>query len=240
MPPAVSRCGSSDGYDQSQFCDNTARTRGGDYCGKTGASGIGLPNWGYPTGYGLLQNDPPKSMHQIWSWQAAVQQWESDTATRAGSTAPYNSATYPKRPNTPAAYQFWIKQANQWWDYTQHTAFVFPAPEDLTVSGPAGAQVPVPPNSPPGCHFVAHTSLSDGYSTPINSGLISSRNPTKTYWFGDAVLMKYLAGSRRNYISWNDLGTVPFWSFHPENDGVTPNVVYQFCTCDGNTVCQTQ
>jgi hypothetical protein len=216
---------------QSQFCDNTSRTAGGDYCKFTNSYGAGMPIWGYPNGYGLLQTDPPPTMNSIWSWQAGIAAWEALTQQKAGPLV-YNPQSYDPH----LEYPFWLKQANDWAQYNlDNPGGAVAAPENVTTFGPQGT--PAPPNSLPGCHFETNLIPGTKVSSPNIPGVSPSNDPGKIYWFGDAELMKSLGGAPVNYVSWNDSTPPYYWSFQPANS-VSPNIVYSFCTCNAIAGCQ--
>src|SRR6267154_2585712 len=59
-----------------------------------------------------------------------------------------------------------------------------------------------------------------------------TRTTGKLYWYGDAILMKRIGGSPKDYISWDNQTNpvAPQWSFNKAN-GVNCDIVYEFCSC---------
>ena len=182
----------------------------------------GMPVYGEPGGYGILQLDPPVAPVDIWNWTQNILDWQSRFAALAGPEVD-TSASLPR---DPRAYPFWIRQVLQWQSYN---------------NSPVGQPVPWPgdpgPKFSPNCTFQV--------PSPTQFPPVRNTGQPSTYWYGDAILMLQIAGvapTGANYVSWNNSDpAAPYWSFNKAN-GVKCDVVYEFCTCTsvsgpGNTNC---
>jgi hypothetical protein len=233
---------------QSQFCDaDTTRTGGGIYCGSD-SSKVGMPIYGPPGGYGILQTDPAPDMNSIWSWKGNIAAWETQWAQVFDSN--YASPT----DGNQQAYAFWVRQAYQWAAYNiENGNWPTSSPAEQSDPGPGpfgsyvnGVFVPTPqqpfnptPLPPMPVSFVTNlnpnTLVSQQYDGPIMN----------EYWYGDAVLMKQLAGTASTcspngpqYVSWNNTikGVAPQWSFQKASLW-SADIVYEFSTCSTLSSC---
>ncbi len=79
----------------------------------------GNPIWGGPSGYGLLQIDPPQSTAEIFHWKNHVDTY-------------INVKLAPKK---TAAYTFWAIQVKQYKDYLDTNPAIVPYPPVIVVEG---------------------------------------------------------------------------------------------------------
>jgi len=103
MAPGVA----TDETNLANFCQPGA-TDGDAYC--QNGRNAGMPLYGRPAGYGIMQTDPPPSAASIWDWTAAVAAGAAELQSKAGP-ASYTNAT------DQSAYPFWIRQYQQWQAY---------------------------------------------------------------------------------------------------------------------------
>ena len=137
---------------------------------------MGMPIYGYPAGYGVMQLDTPKpTVGQIWNWQANVDGGKTLIGNIAGSPTSQQNG----------AYGYWNQQVVKWQAYNQKVALYIAnggganqlaavgPPENydaamsvqLNTSPPTTVQtVPVP-----NCKFIGSYNPSTGISTP-NTG----------------------------------------------------------------------
>jgi Chitobiase/beta-hexosaminidase C-terminal domain len=130
------------------------------------------------------------------------------------------------------AYQFWIRQVTQWQTWNLVTNPNQPVPWVTDSS-----------QTYQNCSFAPPT---------LNAPTV--RTTTPPYWYGDAVLMKQIAGAPQNYVVWQNLNnpppgsvcvangstpssTNPCWEFYKPNS-VSPDIVYGFCTCGSSVPAQ--
>ena len=159
-----------------QFC----QPGGVAYC--SNSANAGLPVFGPPNGYYIMQLDPPPSTDAVFNWQTNINGAQTLLQALAG---PIQYGTGGQ------AYPFWIRQVKQWQDFN-------------AIHSP---QVP-PPNDQPEssyCTFTLSPAPAPTYTTP-NTG------QGQRYWFGDAILMKQYAGATTNYISFIQGQTSGNWS----------------------------
>jgi hypothetical protein len=204
---------------ESQFCE-TGRSQAGG-CASSTLRKNRWPAFGAPAGYGINQIDPVDNSTdgsppvERWSWQANI----SGLVNRLNTDPFFTSA-----------YSFWQSQVQQWnqWNanHTPVAMAVDPPTNDLTTyrNLPSTFDKLKSPN----CTFTMSLA-NDGTTT--NTG---QPNPA---WFGDAILMKKLGGGKA-YLQWDNptLGpnlNKPRWLFTKGNS-VSPNIVYEFCTCTAN------
>ncbi len=199
----------------SQFCP--PRSGANEYCSKPATSG--MPIFGTPGGYGMMQLDPPPPQtpgqsESIWNWHTNIVEGKNRLSNFTG------------------AYPFWIRQYDQWVAYNARAKpsdRVEPAEKHDPDRAQSGSRFYTPK-----CNFVTSR-------TPIIG------QPTQ-YWYGDAVLMFQNAGTAdstgivANYVSWIEpiqgvSTTGGHWSFHKYNK-INKNIVYEFCTCDTIASCQ--
>lgn len=222
---------------QSQFCDisNPSRTNGGPYCGQNGSGSQqsgpfpGMPIWGTPFGYGVMQLDPPPSPSTLWNWYQNLQDGVAHLQNLSGGTTDVAA----QGAQNATAYAFWNGQVQQWNDEN----LVNQAQTPPLPTFPTPESVDPGPNSSDNCHFIGSLNAATGISTP-NTGV------PYTYWYGDAILMRMNAGTidacgnNANYISWTNSkpGTPGHWSFD-KTTKVNSDIVYEFCTCTSNSAC---
>jgi len=168
-------------------------------------------------------------MNSIWSWKASIAAWETQWA----QTWDPNYAS--PNDNNQGAYPFWVRQAYQWAEYNNENGN-WPAsnPAEQLDPGPGpfsstypSCQLPAMPIS-----FVTNLNLGTFISEPYDGPILSQ------YWYGDAVLMKQLAGAadscghNAQYVSWNNSNprVTPQWSFQKASL-YSADIVYEFSTC---------
>jgi hypothetical protein len=198
----------------SQFCDGAARTAAAPFC--SGGANPGLPIWGKPGGYGMMQLDPPPSIDAIWNWRTAVSagiQRLDDLAGPPRYTDESDGRAYP----------FWVRQVRQWKAFNSlHPSNQVAAPSDQQESA--------------NCRFTLSPAPDPTNPTTPNTGVLGA------YWFGDALLMYQNAGtgsSGANWLTWKKSQGTGSWNFHKDN-GVNHDIVYEFCTCTapGSSACE--
>jgi hypothetical protein len=190
-----------------QYCE-PGKTEGEPYC--RGGANSGLPIWGTPAGYGIMQRDPPTSTDMIWNWRSAITESLKEIAEKAGPMVYTGNIREPA--SNLQAYPFWIRQVRQWQTYNANA----PANNQPHVDAPPDD------NESPSCIF---SMLLDASGNPIKTN-----GQPNTHWFGDAILIQQYNGngpSGANYIVWNNPpGAVPTWS----GAGST-TYVYNVCSC---------
>jgi hypothetical protein len=167
---------------------------------------VGMPMYGFPGGYGMMQVDPPVQASDIWNWQQNISDWQTNLQTMAGPEA-YTTLT------DQSAYPFWIRQVQQWQEYNAN----LPGDQQVLWPGDPG------PNFSANCNFAAPS---------LTASTVRNTGQQNTYWYGDAILMKQLGGASTQYVSWynTDQNATPYWSFNKANS-VSHDIVYEFCTC---------
>jgi IPT/TIG domain len=191
-----------------QFCEPGV-TDGSDYCTHTTADKAGMPIFGPPNGYGIMQVDPPGSEGNLWDWRANVQAGLGRISSLAGPESYTNG-------QDGRAFPFWIRQVQQWQDYNaahqgNEVAAYGPVSESDYCTFVFSATRSLPPGSPNTYHWFGDAILMKQYAgAPTN--FISWDN--------------------------TDPLAVPHWSVHEENT-VNTNIVRDFCTCAARgTTCQ--
>jgi hypothetical protein len=190
----------------------------------------GMPVYGYPGGYGLLQLDPPTYPADIWNWQQNISDWQTSLQGQAGPEVGSLNGT------SSAAYPFWIRQVMQWQNYNcgQYPCASNNGAPVITNSKPVywvqdpgqpSTGNPNPTNYSPNCNFLAPS---------LTASTVRDTGQPNTYWYGDPILMKMLGGAPAAYLSWNNIeesqGVTPFWDFEKANS-VSEDIAYEFCTC---------
>ena len=173
----------------------------------------GMPIYGYPGGYGMLQLDPPTTAFDIWNWRTNISSWQ---VRFEGVAGPERDTQLDPIPNLHdiRAYPFWIRQVVQWQTYN--------AAQRLN----SLPEVPWLPD--PGPNFSSNCSFQPPSTTAFP---VRNTGQSNTYWYGDAILMKMVGGSPTNYVNWNNTDpNNPSWSFAKSNS-VSKDIVYEFCTC---------
>lgn len=95
---------------------------------------------------------------------------------------------------------------------------------------PSGSPAVLPPpeqQESPNCLFRATSGPIDGLAN--------------NYWFADALLLKQMAGAKKQYLSWIEAKAGPPYvpgkwefnkaTFRPNGTLIDANVVWEFCTC---------
>jgi hypothetical protein len=206
------------------FCESP-RSNGADYC-RSHPERDGLPLWGKPGGYGIIQYDadvlqgaPDPSLSVLWDWKQNVAMGQTLAAQTAGPIQ--DTLNDGER----RAYPFWLRQVRQW---QQWNALWNPQDPVQAVN-----IRPAPQQDTGGCHFRVNPTPSAGLrDSPITG-------QPGTYWFGDATLIKQYNGAPTNYVSWN--GTVDgnqYWNPFNLANSVNQDVVHDVCTCSTVAACE--
>jgi len=186
----------------SQFCQS-GRSAPPPYCSQQ--FNWGFPVWGYPSGYGMMQIDPPPSQTLLWNWQADVQQ----AGTKLGSTA------------GPG---FWNTQVTQFNAYNQGQAAAGLPPVP-----------PPPDQQEGACTFTLPMSAGQGVSGSIAGGgatntywfadAIQLRNYNGgAFSYGGVTVAP-------NYISWQaNSPSIGYWRIFKPNT-VNSDIVADVCAC---------
>jgi hypothetical protein len=189
----------------SQFCQS-GRIAVPPYCSQQ--FNWGFPIWGYPSGYGMMQIDPPPSQTLLWNWQADVQQ----AGTTLGSTS---------------GPSFWNTQVAQFNTYNQNLALAGLPPVP-----------PPPDQQESACTFTLPMSAGAGVPGSIAGGgatntywfadAIQLRNYNgASFSYGGVT-------TSRNYISWQansgSIGSIGYWRIFKPNT-VNSDIVADVCAC---------
>ena len=165
----------------------------------------GAPYYGFPGGYGILQHAPPTSTGELWNWQTAISQWQTQLVqVFAGSESGSVNGT------SSAAYPFWIRQVLRWQQLYNGMPAWTTDPSQSQYSGCTFSAPDPNPNDPP------------------------TRSLIAPYWYADAILMKdLLVGTGGSpYVQLNDSNPNNVqWQFNKATAGGSPDIVKGFCSC---------
>jgi hypothetical protein len=212
---------------ESQFCELGRSQKGG--CAPN--STLGLPVFGYPAGYGLMQLDPVDSSgsqtgpvdssNEIWNWRTNIAGGLNRIQTKAGPQS--YSAT------SMQAYPLWIRQVRNWNTYNGKNSTQAPPPSDDDFSSTGGT-----------CKF----------TLPLDANGVGIEGPASlpagTHWFGDAIVMKQYGGANTGqYLIWDATGKK--WTkvrasfiYKKNGDKEYHTFPYEYCTCTSAVSCQSQ
>jgi hypothetical protein len=186
----------------SQFCQSV-RSAPPPYCSQQ--FNWGFPVWGSPSGYGMMQIDPPPSQTLLWNWQTDVQQ----AGTKLGTTS------------GPA---FWNSQVQQFNTYNLGLAAAGLPPVP-----------PPPDQQESACTFTLPMSAGQGVSGSIAGGgatntywfadAIQLRNYNGgSFSYGGVT-------AAPNYISWQaNSPSIGYWRIFKPNT-VNSDIVADVCAC---------
>jgi len=198
----------------SQFCQQAGGRAAAAYC--SDAKVDGLPVFGPPAGYGILQVDPAFVVGDAFSFQTNVDDWAGKVGTSGGAS-------------------YWNGQVISWQSYNkdpQHTPVAAPAAisyPGCTFAMPADNSAGKPAS---GLSFGDAETIKEiagiGYCFPDPScpkAPANARPPTQVN-----TTLEFIRFQKDHL----NAGDTPYWSVIPANT-INNNIVMEICSCVGPT-----